>query len=167
MDKFSADTIDYKTIGITSNTSWECYSIGNFKLSKYSGNGNDTINVALPDDIKFGSGYVYFSYGTEKCDYPYITIASANDCFIETIPKYKICDNVKTAFLYYKNAGEIVDITIDTVNQWSVSNGNGLTYFIEGNKLSIVTKDDDTFLTLSINPDNACDEFKIVLKKKS
>ena len=168
MDSFSAIVTDNRTINITSNTHWACQSFGNFRLSKYEGYGNDTIEIIVPEDLKFGDGYAYFTYGDEKCDYPFLRIYSINECFLETTPKYRVCDGIRTVMLYFKYEGEMVDVTIDTNNEWSINSSGGLTYFIDGNKITIVAKSSGGEISVKINSDSVnCDFFIIRLIKKS
>lgn len=168
MNTFSAEVVDNYKISITSDTSWSCQSIGNFRLSKYEGEGSGFVYIIVPEDLREGSGYVYFTYGDEKCDYPYVQIYSVNECFIETSPKFKICDGVKTVYLYFKEEGELLDMTLDTNYLWSVDSEPDITYFTDVNKLTIVAKENANNISIKINAESVdCENLIIKLVKKS
>lgn len=171
MIEFEANLINDYTIEILSNTSWEAFSIGDFRLSKYYGNGNDTIRIIVPDDIYMADGVVRFKYGDEKCTYPTIDIVYTNKCYVETTPNYVTCNGEKTVFLFYNYNKEILEFKLSpNMSNYNVIN-NGYTIFQEDNNvfkvISDVNNQEDEILIEIGGPDDNCDTLHVKILPKN
>jgi len=172
MNIFKAELItDSAAISIISNTTWEAFAIGNFKLSKYYGKGNDSIDIIIPDDIYLAEGYVYFKYGDEKCIYPNLYATITNKCFTKTIPNYTICDvngeKRKTIFLYYNDDKEILELQFSpNMKEWSIADNRFLIFNTLENKLIIVSDGNDGEIEIKIGQeDSYCDSLFVKIVK--
>ena len=140
MDYFKA-TYDEQsgTISIVSDTFWSIKSEGNFMLSKYSGNLNDTVKIIIPDTIQVGKGTIYFSYGNNSCIIsPPLSIYQNNSNYFIISPSYIIL----------KGKGTVAYVTVDSINGYMVSNTNPSlfrTLQYDNNKLMIVSNTDEEF----------------------
>lgn len=162
MHNFKAIAQD-NIITIESNTYWSCKAEGNFMLSKYSGNGSDTINIIYYEDTEVANGTVYFSFGNETCETTSILIYSTNNCFIDTNPSYIECDDKKIIYIYFTEPKETFNVSVRCFNGWTVESAN-VNYIIGNGEFMIITPDIDES-ELSIIPNNQCDGNNIVTVK--
>ena len=119
MYTFSATVTSSYTISVISNTYWSCKVEGNFKLSKYDGEGNFIIDIIIPDDIMIADGVVTFSFGDERCNYPELTIFLSNLCYVSTNPSYRMCNDEKTIFFFYEEAKETFYVSVTCFDGWT------------------------------------------------
>jgi hypothetical protein len=166
--EFSAEVISSYTISVITNTYWNCKSEGNFKLSEYYGSGNTEIDIIIPDDVTYAEGFVYFSYGDERCSYPRIEIGLANLCYISSNPSYMICDGKKTIYLYYEDSGETFSISVFCYGVWNVSTEDDLKYITSDDGVMIISNGEDGEVVIQTN--EQCEEkgkihVKLIKKK--
>ena len=163
MANFSAYVTSSNTISISSDTYWSCKAEGTFELSKYSGNGNDEIDVIFFDDITIANGRVIFSYGDGKCKYPDLTVFLNNNDYIETIPNYEICEGKRKINFFFDTPGETFYVSISCFDGWSVES-HEMPYIISGNEIMLISTDDDS--ELQIKPQNNENIIYVKLIKK-
>ena len=164
MYQFSAITTNDYTIEIVSNTYWSCKAEGNFKLSQYNGSGNTKINIEIPSDVLTAEGYVYFSYGDERCKYPVLSINLSNLCYISTNPNYNVCvDGKNTIFFIYENPGEIFTVSIFCYDNWTFAATSVNGCISNNNELMIIAGEKDG--QVQITPQHQCDGKNIVYIK--
>lgn len=164
MSKFNFRVTD-DTIIIESDTYWSCRCDGNILLSKYSGIGDDVIDLLKHEDIKYHVGHVYFTYGDERCEYPYELIQYKNNCIIlDTTPMWTLCDDdsTKVIFFKYKDESDTIRIKVHPPNieyiydkngnlievdkGWKVVDDGGHVYFCNDNEILIVANTDNDFV---------------------
>jgi hypothetical protein len=153
MNEFSAIVTNEQKIIVTTNTYWSCKAEGNFKLSQYDGSGDTVINVIIPEDILSVEGVVYFTYGDERCTFPYVTILFNNSCYIKTMPSYTACttDNgevEKIIYLFFNEEKEVFNLSVFCIGNWEVRNNKHCIYLARGSELMIVSEDEDGFLEI-------------------
>jgi hypothetical protein len=168
MYTFSATVTSSYTISVISNTYWSCKAEGNFKLSKYDGEGNFIIDIIIPDDIMIADGVVTFSFGDERCNYPELTIFLSNLCYVSTNPSYRICNDEKTIFFFYEEAKETFYVSVTCFDGWTVESTN-LEYITSNNDVMIISSGKDG--ELKIIPNHQCNRKNIIhvklLKKQT
>lgn len=167
MYQFTAIASKNRNIAITSNTYWSCKAEGNFKLSKYDGNGSDTIDVIIPEDEMTVSGTVYFSYGDERCKYPELDIYYTNNCLIRTTPTFIECggNRQKTIFFHYKEKGELFTTSVLCMGGWTAFSST-LKYLVSDNDVTVISGENDGIVYLTPNGDcNEIDKVEIRLVK--
>lgn len=171
MYEFNAILKDNQTIEITSNTYWSCKVDGNFKLSKYCGEGGteekEIIDIIMPDDIMTAEGVVYFSYGDERCEYPQIYVYFANECYISTSPSYSKCEDEENKILFsFNEPGEIFMLSVFCFGNWEIKNETNITCITSNNEIMVISGEGDG--SFYITP-NLCDKnsIKVVLKRKA
>lgn len=149
---------------VTSNTFWNCNVYGNFRLSKYSGSGNATITMSVPKELPDAHGFVVFSYGDERCEYPSIEVFLANDCYIRTEPMYTECPNGNILKLVFKEDGEAVSVKVYSNGIWTINNNQD---FKNGDELLIsASNGKEVIITPNVDcPDNT--KVKVILQKKT
>jgi hypothetical protein len=162
MYTFSATVTSDYTISILSNTYWSCKAEGNFKLSKYDGEGNCDIDIIIPSDVMMADGIVTFSYGDERCNYPEVVIFLDNFCYVSTNPSYRICDDKKTIFFFYEEAKETFYVSVTCFDGWTVDSSS-LEYITSNNDVMIISSGRDG--ELRIIPNHQCDGKNIVYVK--
>ena len=153
MDTFSATVTNNQTIEVRSNTYWSCKAEGNFMLSTYDGTGNDTIIVEIPEDVMVAQGVVTFSYGDELCKYPEVGVYLSNDCYVNTIPAYKECDDEKTIYFYYDEPRETFNVSVQCFDGWEVDTTD-FNYIMKNNDVMVISSGKDG--ELRIVPTHQC-----------
>ena len=144
-------------------------------LSKYNGNGSDTIDIIFYEDTEVASGTVYFSFGNEECEFTGIPIYVTNNCIIETIPSYrKCCDEngkncKKIIYFYFSEPKETFTISVRCFNGWNVE--STVANYIMGNgEFMVIAPDNADEAELVIKTNNQCngsDAIYVKLIKKS
>lgn len=162
MDTFSATLTSDHTIEVRSNTYWSCKAEGNFTLSTYDGTGNATIFVDIPEDIMVAQGVVTFSYGDELCKYPEVGVYLSNDCYVNTIPEYKECDEGKTIYFYYDEPRETFNVSVQCFDGWEVDTTD-FDYIMNNNDVMIISSGKDG--ELRIVPTHQCGGRSIIYVK--
>lgn len=155
---------------ISTNTFWYCNAYGNFRLSKYSGEGNDKITISVPEELPYSNGSVIFSYGDERCEYPSIDIFMINDCYIRTEPMFNVCqtstgEKQNILKLTFKEENESISVKIYSNGIWHVTdkNPNNIDYFINGDELLISAKEG----YVKVKPNIGCpDDNDVVIRMK-
>lgn len=126
-------------IQILSNTSWRIKSEGTINLSQYSGEGIAEIDVMVPYDIPYGSGNVYFSYGSNHCStYNRLYVYIENKDYFKAVPNY-VC---------LSGSGSTAIVSIFSTNGFKVQGVSTRLYSvvqIGGNKLLIISNTDSDF----------------------
>lgn len=159
MYTFSATVTSDYTISVMSNTHWSCKAEGNFKLSKYDGEGNYDIDIIIPDDIMIADGTVTFSYGDERCNYPELVIYLNNLCYVSTNPSYRICNDEKTISFFYEEAKETFYVSVTCFDGWTVDTSD-FDYITSNNDVMIISSGKDG--ELRIVPSNQCNGKSII-----
>ena len=166
MATFKAEMdVDNLKILITCDTFWACTCDGNILLSKFSGIGDDEIDLLKDGNTWLYNGNITFTYGDEHCYYPVLQIAYNDFCTISTIPSYLLCvdDNNNTKnVLYFKYSTQYdtFSFTVDSaIDRWELYDTGGHTYFISGNDIMIVANTTNDFV---IKPTDCDDETKYV-----
>ncbi len=126
------------TLVVNSDTYWSCNAYGSIRLSQYSGSGDTTITIELPDDMSFGFGRVVFSYGDGRCDYPSLNVYLTNECWIKTIPMYKTRkegdETIHEINIPYTEDGEAINVKVFSNTPWYVE---GLNVYVNDNDILI------------------------------
>lgn len=144
MSKFTANfSLTKKNIDIESDTFWSCHCSGNLMLSKYSGIGDDTIDILEVDDLLEYNGSVYFTYGDEKCEIYELKIYYVNGCIINTVPKYTVCieddgSSKNVLHLSYKYPNEVIELEINTLGEYTIEAYADFISFKEDNKVRFI-----------------------------
>ena len=145
-------------ITITSNTYWNCTSEGNFMLSKYSGVGNDEIEIDVPQDVAVAEGTVTFNYGDDRCAYPVIKIYEGNVCYIMTVPMFMTQNGKRHIYFHFEDKGNIFPVEIMTstysMDSWQVKETNNAYAIASDDFLTLISKEDNGYVI--IGPKN-CD----------
>lgn len=166
MNEFNAILTDGRKIEIATNTYWSCKLEGNFKLSQYDGSGDTIIDIIIPEDIMFVEGNVYFTYGDERCEFPQMSLLFNNTCYIRTIPSYSVCQfedkTENVIYLFYEEERETFNISVFSVNNWSVRNALNCIYLMNRNELMVVPLGEEGG-ELEIVPDECYDK-KVIVK---
>ena len=155
---FQVQQID-KTLIVNSDTFWSCNAYGSIRLSKYSGSGDDTIRITLPDDMSFGFGRVVFSYGDGRCEYPAISVYVTNECWVKTTPMY---DSNNEVNLFYTEDNEPVSMKVFSNSPWYVQGNNAYT-----NDDEVLIQADEDGKEVIIKPFNCGKQIKVILCKKT
>ena len=164
MSNFSVDIVN-DTLVIKCDTYWSCKCEGNIMLSKYSGIGDDIIELLNHEEMKYHEGYVYFTYGDERCEYPYKLVQYRNDCItIDTMPMWTLCNDEKTKVLFfnYKHETDTFRFKVHPPNVeyeydeegklikydkgWDVVDDGGHVYFYNDNEVLLVANTDKDFV---------------------
>lgn len=170
MYNFNVEKIGDELI-ISTNTFWYCNVYGNFRLSKYSGEGNDKITISVPEELPYSNGSVIFSYGDERCEYPSIDIFMINDCYIRTEPMFNVCqtstgEKQNILKLMFKEENESISVKIYSNGIWYIpigGNPNKIDCFANGDELLISAKEGD----IDILPNIDCgDDKKVIIRLK-
>ena len=186
MYNFNVEKVGDELI-ISTNTFWSCNVYGNFRLSKYSGEGNDKIIISVPEELPYSNGRVIFSYGDERCEYPSIDIFMINDCYIRTEPMFNKCSmhvgseeckdekkivefgsksNVLT--LSFKEENEAISVKIYSNGMWHIpidGNPYKIDCFINGDELLISAK--EGYVRVKPNIDCPDDNDVVIRMKKT
>lgn len=138
MDFFNAKYSEGKVF-ITSNTHWHTKIDGNFMLSKYSGEGDDVLDVIVDKDLSFANGNVQFSYGDDFCEnYPSIYVGYQNPKYFKIVPNY-ICLNGK---------GSTATVTVFSNDNFKIPNISESYFSVlkyNENRLMIISNTDEEF----------------------
>jgi len=159
MYTFSATLTSDYSINVDTNTYWSCKVIGNFMLSKYDGEGGEIVDIIIPEDVTNANGTVIFSYGDERCKYPDLPVYLANLCYIDTEPKYRICNDEKIIFFEYEENREVFFVSVRCYNGWKVESTD-LKFITNNNEIMIISSGKDG--EVKIIPDNDCGGKNIV-----
>lgn len=171
MSKFTANfSLSKKIIDIESDTFWSCHCSGDLMLSKYSGIGDDTIDVIEVDDLLEYNGSVYFTYGDEKCEMYELKIYYANKCIIKTVPKYTVCINDdgttrNVLHLNYNYDNEVIEIEINTLGEYTIDAYMDFIYFQEDNKIRFIPGENVGDIIIKPNKCDTSDWIYIKLTK--
>ena len=159
MAYFNAEMdVDNLKIIITCDTFWSCTCDGNILLSKFSGIGNDEIDLLSDGNTWFYGGTVRFGYGDEHCDYPELQVAYNDYCVINSFPNYILCNGVRTIYFPYETNVDVFQVNLGSaIDRWEVANDGGHQYFVEGNNIIIVANTTNDFV---IKPTNCNDSTK-------
>lgn len=133
-------TYENGIITIVSNTTWRAKVEGNVILSSYEGNGSKNITVSVPDNILYGSGTVYFSYGNKYCKiHPSVYV------YLENSNYFKVTPN----FVYLNGKGSTAYVTVSSLSGFTLSNITDNDKFTAipfgNNKILFISKTDDVF----------------------
>ena len=156
---------DRNKIIISTNTHWNCRVDGNCLLSKCSGIGNDIISITVPKQLVAVSGRITFTYGDERCNYPTIDVYYVNDCFIETIPAFSVCEEGNILVIPFYRVGEMIKVIVLSNDIWTVGNIANCKMITKGDELVIIpTSISDG--SLEIIPNIGCKENHVKIKIK-
>lgn len=161
---FSASVTSEGTIEIKTDTTWTCKSEGNFMLSEFYGSGDSSVNIIIPETVSVANGTVYFSYGNNSCPIKDIMVYQTNNCHIETVPDYEMCNGSKTILLPYKEPNELLNVSIKSFNEWNIET-NDIEYIKYNGGYYIIAPDTDEQFSLISLKSEGCDDVIIKLYK--
>lgn len=162
-----------KQIYVMSDTHWSCSCRGDLLLSKYSGEGDDTIEILDVDGLWLYDGSIHFTYGDDRCDYPVLNVRFTQDCILETYPQYLLCDTPKgeverVIYFPYDSERETFTIYIATPTSggWEVHDDGGHIYFVDNGYLTVVAgSSEEDFIIKARNCEDETKYIKLRLTK--